>query len=99
MGSLGGYAVLLGLLFAVHDTPWGVMDRLTPFLIIGSAGLALSIGPLIFARWQEKRPITGRGPGKACSHEALAPQRIIGLMAMGMMLGALISQTVKLFIS
>ena len=45
LGVVAGYAVLLSLLFAFHDAPMNVFDRLGPFLIIGGVGLALSIGP------------------------------------------------------
>lgn len=96
LGVVAGYAVLLGLLFAFHDAPMTVLDRLGPFLIIGGVGLALSIGPIILPELQKKMPISGRGLGKNCARQAMTPQRVIGLMMMGMLLGGLLSQTVKM---
>lgn len=96
IGIIAAYAVLFSALLVSHPDTVAVLSDIKPFLVIGGVGLALSIGPLLLPNLQAKLPITGHGLGKACAQQALAPQRVFGLMAMGMLLGSLLHQLIKL---
>lgn len=98
LGILAGYAILLAILFAFHEAPSALLDDIEPFLIVGGLGLAFSIGPILWPSAQEKLSLSGKGLWKSCANQSLTPQRAIGLAAMGFMFGALLSQTVKLFV-
>ncbi len=98
-GVVAGYAVILGVLLALHPDAMTVISDMAPFFVIGGVGIALSVGPLALPGLQARMPITGQGLGDVCAQQSLAPQRVLGLMAMGMMFGALLHQLVKLIVA
>ncbi|MGB3455466.1 MAG: hypothetical protein WBG08_03265 [Litorimonas sp.] len=96
IGIGAAYAVLIGLLAALHPDWTALLAHNVPYVVVTGLALLLIIGPLAFPRLQAKRPITGHGLGRACARQALPPQRVAGFAALGFVLGAMLHQLVKL---